>query len=209
MFSDSFLRKCLILACSIAVVLPSVKVYSSIEVPKQVVIHERLFTFSSYYEIHSDLGFQGNIIKSKLVLRTAYQYFDQNGQLGASAYLRLFSLGSLYTWAGVLDIYDSEGNLLGLIEGAILTLLPSKFHLYNAKNELIGTAYMDRDAMGFTVSDPLHEIKTIANFRRIFVKDVTDHWVISINDPDAIDVRLLYAFGAFVLDNQNDFRIDD
>lgn len=40
-------------------------------------------------------------------------------------------------------------------------------------------------------------------------KDVTGHWVIKINDNKAIDIRLLYSFGAFVLDNQNDFRVDD
>lgn len=183
--------------------------YSPISIPTQVVIHERLFTFSDYYEIDSDVGSQGNLIKAKLALWTSYQYYDQEGKHAAAAYLRIFSLGSLYTWAGVLDVYDGKGDRVGLIEGAILTFLPSKFSLYDAQNCLVGTAYMDHDAMGFTVSDPVNEVKTLANFRRVFVKDVTDHWVITINDPEAIDLRLLYSFGAFVIDNQNDFRIDD
>ncbi|HEV8051849.1 MAG TPA: hypothetical protein VGP47_05085 [Parachlamydiaceae bacterium] len=178
-------------------------------IPSKVTIHERLYTFSNYFEIDSDVGHQGNLIKTKLALRTNYQYYNHMGQHVSSAYLRLFSLGSLCTWAGVLDVYDDIGNRIGLIEGAVVTLLPSKFSLYGAQNELVGTAYMDHDSMGFTISDAVNESKTIANFRRVFVKDVVDHWEITINDPYAIDIRLVYSFGAFVLDNQNDFRVDD
>lgn len=179
------------------------------QAPIEATIRERLFTLSNYYEIESTDGHQGTIIKEKLAVWTSYQYYDLAGQMAASAYLRMFSLGSLFTWAGVLDVHDHKGNSIGLIDGAVLTLLPSKFSIYNAKNVLVGTAYMDHDCLGFTVSDPANEKKTIAHFRRKFIKEVTDHWVISINDPEAIDFRLLYTFGAFVLDNQNDFRLDD
>lgn len=179
------------------------------QAPTEATIHERLFTFSNYYEIDSADGPQGTMIKEKLAIRTSYQYYDLEGQLTASSYLRMFSLGSLYTWAGVLDVYDNKGKRLGLIEGAILTLLPSEFSIYNAQNTLVGTAYMDHDCMGFTISDPANEKKTIAHFRRKFIKELTDHWVITIIDPEAIDFRLLYTFGAFVLDNQSDFRLDD
>jgi len=177
--------------------------------PTEVTIHERIFTFSNYYELESDVGFQGNIIKSKLALRTCYEYYDQNGRLAASSYLRALSLGSLYTWAGVLDVYGAEGERIGLIEGAVITMLPSKFNLYDGENKLVGTAYMDHDAMGFTISDSVNEMKTLAHLRRIFVKDIVDHWIITLNSQEELDLRLLYSFGAFVLDNQNDFRVDD
>lgn len=177
--------------------------------PQQITIHERAYTFSDHYEIDSDLGHQGNLVKTKLALRTSYEYYTHEGELSSSAYLRIFSLGSLYTWASVLDVYDTVGGRVGLIEGAILTFQPSKFNLYDPGNQLVGTAYMDHDRMGFTLCDPVNEMRTIATFRRIFVKDVVDHWVISVHDRYAIDPRLIYSFGAFALDNQNDFRLDD
>ena len=95
------------------------------------------------------------LIKTKLSFRTTYQYYDQNGQYLSCAYQRMFSLGSFYTWACVMDIYDSQGNTLGLIEGSILTLLPSKFNFYMYQpTMLLVVAYMDKDCMGFTVFDP-------------------------------------------------------
>lgn len=207
----NLLKNIIVSAVSAIVLAKSSLTYASstFAEPYKVTIHESLFTLTDYYEIDSTAGPQGNLIKTKLSLWTNYQYYDQAGQHAAAAYLRIFSLGSLYTWAGVLDVYDSNENRIGLIEGAILTLLPSKFSFYNANNELVGMAYMDQDCMGFTLSDPKNETKTIANYRRIFEKDVIDHWVITINDSDAVDLRLLYSFGAFVLDNQSDFRKDD
>jgi hypothetical protein len=178
-------------------------------IPTEISIHERLFTFSSYYEMDSVEGPQGTLIKEKLAVRTGYQYYDPEGRLASCAYLRIFSLGSLYTWAGVLDVYESEGKRLGWIEGTLFTLLPSEFSIFNDKGVLVGRAYMDYDCMGFTISDPINEKKTIAHFRRKFIKEITDHWSIIIHDPAAIDYRLLYTFGAFVLDNQSDFRLDD
>src|SRR5262245_47269162 len=104
--------------------------HASSTTPREVTIHARLYTLSDHYEIESEEGFQGNLVKSRLALRTSYEYYDQNGELASAAYLRVFSLGSIYTWAGVLDIYANDGSRIGLIEGAIMTLLPSKFSFY-------------------------------------------------------------------------------
>jgi uncharacterized protein YxjI len=173
------------------------------------VMHERLFTLSTYYDIDSDKGPLGNVIKTKLSFRTTYQYYDQNGQYLSCAYQRIFSLGSFYTWACVMDIYDGQGNTLGLIEGSILTLLPSKFSFYDATNNVVGVAYMDKDCMGFSVFDPTNETRTIANFRRVFVEGITDYWTMTFNDLSAIDSRILFSFAAFALDKQADFREDN
>lgn len=216
MLNLSFVNKYLIALCAVAAfagVAAGSSLYADSQtqspLPDQVTIHGRAYTFSDHYEIDSDLGHQGNLVKTKLALRTSYEYYTHEGDLSSTAYLRVFSLGSLYTWAGVLDVYDTDGGRVGLIEGAILTFQPSKFSLYDPRNQLVGTAYMDHDRMGFTLCDPVKEMRTIATYRRIFVKDVVDHWVVTIHDRYAIDPRLIYSFGAFVLDNQNDFRLDD
>ncbi|MBS0621334.1 MAG: hypothetical protein JSR80_00005 [Verrucomicrobia bacterium] len=182
---------------------------ASLPVPHHVEIRPQKFTFSKSYTLDSDIGPQGSVAKSKLSLRTTYQYYNQHGEYVSCAYKRVFSLGSFYTWAGVMDVYDGKGECLGLIEGAIMTLLPSRFSFYDAGNRLLATAYMDSDALGFSVLDAKNEAKAIAHYRRVFVKDVPDHWIVTINDPTAVDIRLLYSFGAFVVDNQGDFRKDD
>lgn len=173
-----------------------------------LVLHQRQFTFSTYYDIDSDQGSFGNIIKNAVSLRTSYQYFDRHGNNLAYANLRFFSLGSLFTWAATMDIYDGQNNDIGLIEGSILTLLPSKFCFYNEHSQLVGIAYMDADCLGFTVVDPKNEARIIASFHRVFVENIADHWTISIEDENAIDLRILLSFGAFALDKQAYFRED-
>lgn len=176
--------------------------------PLHLIMHERDFMLSTYYQIDSDETPLGNIIKTKLSLRTSYEYHYSNGALGSNAYLRIMSLGSMFTWAGVMDIYDENGDRLGLIEGAVVTLLPSKFSFYDNNNKLVAVAYMDKDCMGFTITDPYNDFRTIAHLHRIFVRDVVDHWTISVFDRITIDPRLLYTFCAFALDNQGDFKED-
>lgn len=178
--------------------------------PLFLTLHERQFTFSTYYDIDSDQGSFGNIIKNKLSVRTSYQYFDKQGNNLSYANLRVFSLGSLFTWAAKIDLYDGQTHSsIGMIEGSILTFLPSKFSFYNGNGELIGIAYMDATARGLTLVDPKNEACILASYHRIFVDNLTDHWTIAIEDTNAIDLRLLLSFGAFVLDNQSYFREDN
>jgi hypothetical protein len=177
--------------------------------PLHIEMHERVFTFSTYYIVNSNTGLQGNIIKSKLSPRTSYEYFDQAGNALSCAYVRMFSLGSVFSWATVMDVYDNNSSHLGSIEGSIFTLLPSKFCLYDASQNLCGLAYMDSDCMGFTISDPINSAKTVAHYHRVFVQGVTDYWTITIPDPKAVDLRILLAFGAFAVDHQSYFRFDD
>lgn len=172
------------------------------------VMHERKFTFSTYYAIEAKGGALGNVVKQSLRLRTAYEYFDEHGSNLANGYLRVLSLGAFYTWAGVMDVYDHNDERIGLIEGAVLTLLPSKFYIYDNLGDLKAMAYMDANSMGFTITDPHNEMKILGTLNRVFVPDVTDHWLININDADSLDPRLLYTFCAFAIDNQGDFRED-
>lgn len=177
--------------------------------PINAIMHERKFVLSDYYYIDSANGSYGNVIKNKVRLTTNYHYYDPQGNHTASAYPRILSLGAFFTWAGEIDLYDANGKWLGLIEGSMMTLLPSKFSFYNDKSQLIGTGYMDADCLGVTILDPNTETKTLAHLRRIFVKDVTDHWTLSISNPNDIDPRFIYLFAAFALDNQGDFREDN
>ena len=153
------------------------------------VMYERAFVLSDYYYIDSAHGSLGNIVKTKLSFGTNYIYYDQQGEQLAGAYLRVFSLGALFTWASVMDVYDENERVLGRIEGSLMTFLPSKFYFYSPYEVVIGVAYMDNERMGFTVVDANNEAKIIAQFNRIFVKDVTDHWEIKVNDYTCDPIR--------------------
>lgn len=177
--------------------------------PINAVMHERKFTFSTYYAVESDAGPVGNVVKQSLRLRTGYEYYDAHGVNLANGYLRVLSLGAFYTWAGVMDVYDHNDERIGWIEGAVLTLLPSKFYIYNGNGDLVALAYMDGNCMGFTLTDPVNELKILGTLNRVFVPDVADHWIIKVSDPDSLDSRLLYTFCAFAIDNQGDFREDN
>lgn len=172
-------------------------------------MHERNYALSKSYQIKSMDGSFGYLNSPKFSIRKSYQYYSQQGQLISTAELRLLSLGSMFTWAGALDIYDSNSNQIGTIEGSVLTLLPSKFCFYDADNSLIATAYMDMDCMGFTIVDPKDESRNIAFLDQIFVRGVTDYWSINVVDQTAIDPIILYSFCAFAIDHQSSFRKDD
>ena len=176
--------------------------------PEKMSIHEREFTFSTYYDIESERGSFGYVTKTSLSVRTYYEYYDADGTLDASAYLRLLSLGQAYTWAGTLDVYDSQGNWAGLIEGALATFCPARFNFYDADSNLVAIAYMDSNRMGFTVVDANNETRKIATFNRIFVPELPDHWNVTVQDPDAINPAMLTIFGAFMVDNQSEFKED-
>lgn len=197
-----------LLSSIFAVLMVSVST-SATAMPVEFIIQEKQYAFSDCYEIESGGFYQGSLIKSKVALRNTYEFHDQSGVMVSSAYLRILSLGSLYTWAGVLDIYDFEGNTIGCIQGTMLTTLPAKFSFYNENNELVATAYMDRASLGFNIVDPKNERVSLARMHRIFIKDFVDPWVITMNDGDALDLRLLCSFAAFILDNQSKFRFDN
>ena len=179
--------------------------------PGDIRISENKFTFSTYFDIDSSVaGHLGHVTKSKLNIRSVYQYFGEGGDddLIATGAVRFLSLGQFFTWATVMDITDEDGDYAGTILGNIFTFAPSKFTFFDADSNKIGVAYMDNDRMGFIVLNA-KENQILAKFKRIFVADVTDHWFLEVCDYNKIPLSFLILFGSMAVDFQGNFRKDN
>jgi hypothetical protein len=174
-------------------------------------IHEKEYRFSNYFELDSKDAPQGLVVKShfaKLNLRPHYDLYDRQGTWQATGVSRLLCLGVIYSWATEIDVYDTEGRAVGLIDGQVMTTTSARFSIYDGNSTLTGIAYMDRANMGFTILDPDNERHILARLQRIFIQGVPDHWECQVYEPDAIDLRIIKIFAAFAVDHQEFFRPD-
>lgn len=176
--------------------------------PYSFSIRECPYRFSTYFEIQGKKGFEGRAVKNALSLRTSYELYDSLGQYEALGVVQALSLGALFAWAKDIDIYDASGIKIGFVDGQALTTASAKYVLYNANNEWIATAYLDRASSGFLVTSAVGE-RTIAHLRRQFIPGTIDSWDISCFEPTAIDLRLLKIFSAFAVDYQEYFKEDN
>lgn len=130
------------------------------------------YTFSSLFEISSGNELIATVMKSKLNINALY---DKYGNYEALGSCRLFCLGTFYTWGTEIDIYDEDGNRIGVIDGQVASTEPAKFSFYDSENNLIAIAYLDKNRAVFSILDPINEIKPFARLSRNFVRDTVDY----------------------------------
>lgn len=178
--------------------------------PKEIMISQSDFTFASLFDVDSVNGPPlGHVIKEKFNLWTHYRYKSYEGDRSlADAYIRLISFGQLFSWSSVIDIYGATGNCMGTIEGCWLTFAPSKFVFKDDKGNCLATAYMDNNKMGFTVICE-RDHNTVAKYTRIPVLNSKDYWYLNIYEDNDIPPTMLIIFGAFAVDRQGDFKVDN
>lgn len=175
--------------------------------PYKYQIVEHPYTFSTYFEMQGQNGFEGRSIKNKATVRTTYDLYDSDGAYKAQAIVQLISLGSLNAWGKDMDIYDDKARKIGFIDGVLLTTASAKYCFYDEKDEWVATAYLDSACSGFIITSAKNE-RTIANMRRNFVDNTVDYWDITIYEPGVVDMRLLKLFSTFAIDYQEYFKED-
>lgn len=176
--------------------------------PLSYSVVEHPYRFSTYFEMQGKNGFEGRAIKNSFALRTVYDLYDSAGNYQAQGIIQSLSLGSVFAWGKDIDIYDDLGKPIGFIDGEVLTTASAKYTIYNEKKEWVATAYLDYSCNGFVVMAAKGE-RTIANLRRNFVSNVTDHWDVVLFEPEAIDLRILKVFSSFAIDYQEYFKEDN
>ncbi|MFA6916240.1 MAG: hypothetical protein WC222_07570 [Parachlamydiales bacterium] len=171
--------------------------------------YRRDYTFCRIFEFFAGAQQHGSVIKSSFHLRTHYDLYDKHGVFEAQAIYQLRPLSMLFTWAAVINIYDLDGNYLGQIDGQAMTTESAKFNIYNSSGERIAIAYLDENAMGFSVVSPSNSAFLLANLKRKFVKKMPDHWDVSVFEKELIPPLFVKIFSAFVCDRQGSFRVDN
>jgi hypothetical protein len=180
--------------------------------PYQFVVSKTVSRFSESYMItqpkpeHSAYlnTYPGKIKKSVFRMKTTYDLSDANGWQ-ATGSIRLISLGLVYSWASVIDIYDTRGVKIGVISGSMATLESAKFALYsydeNGYSSLVGIALANADFTHFAITTPQNSL-SIADLQRDLSKNV---WTVLVTTPGIIDDRLVRIFAGFLVDYQDKF----
>lgn len=175
-------------------------------------IFQKDYWFSTGFEMESQKKFEGLVCKSSLrwlkALRDTYDIYDQEGNWQATGTGRIFCLGFFRPWGAEFDITDKDGDIIGVIDGQVVTGSSAKFSIYNAQGDCVGIAYLDRNNSGFSITHPEKETLILGRLVRNFVQDQTDHWTISMYDTDKIDPRIIKVFAAFAVDKQAYFKED-
>lgn len=166
------------------------------------------YAFSTFFDLASENTNFGTIVKSKFHIRTHYDIYDPSGFYEGQGICRIFTLGLFYTWATEIDIYDSSGNKVGMIDGQVISSEQAKFSIYDQDSNRICIAYLDQHCMNFELIDSSSGISVIARLSRNFIPDALDNWNVSLYRPDLLPPLYLKIFAAFACDTQDKFRHD-
>lgn len=166
------------------------------------------YSFSTVFELSEEECLVTSVVKSVFNVRTHYALHDPCGVYKGQGICRFFCLGLFYTWGTEIDVYDEEGNKVGLIDGQAASSESAKFSLYNEEGEKVGIAYLDKNCSAFSIVHPQNSSHLIARLGRKFVEDTVDYWTVAIYDSQAIPERVLQVFAAFACDTQDKFKKD-
>ena len=166
------------------------------------------YTFSSVFDIASEKSNFGSIIKSVFHISTHYDSYDRFGLYDGQGICRIVTLGLIYTWGTEIDIYDANGDRIGLIDGQVISAEPAKFSFYDAEGNRIFIAYLDKNCMSFTLVDPNNSAFILAHLTRNFIPNIIDNWDVSLYRPELLPKLFLKVFAAFACDTQHKFKPD-
>lgn len=150
----------------------------------------------------------GTAEKSWFQIKRTYDLFDASGAYEGYGSCRVLCLGVFYVWGTEIDIYDAQGNTVGLIDGQLASSEQAKFSIYNAQGNRVGIAYLDQHCSAFSIVDPNNPARILARLSRNFVEDTVDYWNVMVYDPQAIAPSIIKVFAVFACDTQGDFKAD-
>ena len=154
--------------------------------------------------------YAGKVKKSAFRIRTNYDLSDQHGWQ-ATGITRILSLGVIYPWATDIDIYDTRGVQIGMIDGHIATLESAKFSIYSydesGKATEVAIALANNDFTRFSFSTPTNGLPLAEMFRNAN----EETWTVLVNTPNVIDDRIVRIFAGFVMNYQDTFlqKVED
>ena len=180
--------------------------------PYEFLIKKNVSRFSETYAISAlrqgdttyPATYPGSVKKSSFRIRTNYDLSNQEGWQ-ATGITRLLSLGVVYPWATDIDIYDTRGVKIGLIDGSIATIEAARFDLYNyneaGEATQVAVVLANANFTHFSVTSPGNYLP-IAELTRNKKDNI---WRVTVIAPDIIDDRIIRIFAGFVVNYQDKF----
>jgi hypothetical protein len=166
------------------------------------------YRFSTIFDMATERYPIGSVVKSVFHIATHYDSYDRFGMYEGQGICRIFCLGLFYTWGTEIDIYNMEGDKVGMIDGQMASAEPAKFSFYDACGQRVAIGYLDHNCAGFSLVDPDNSSFVLARLTRNFILDTVDNWDVAVYYPEIIPLHLVKIFAAFVCDTQNKFKPD-
>ena len=176
--------------------------------PYQFDITKDVHSTATIYRINSKLRetYPGSVKKSAFRIRTNYDLSNEHGWQ-ATGITRIMSLGSLFSWAKDIDIYDTRRVQIGMIDGELATLESAKFSIYEYDEKgganRVAIAYANSNFQRFIVLAENSNINPIPIAE--LSRTESNNWHVSVNYPEKIDDRIIRIFAGFVVDYQDKF----
>lgn len=176
-------------------------------------VHQKDYRFSTVFEMDAEGRPHGSVVKSasrwfNKPFSDAYDVYDKNGDWCATGISRYLTFGFFKPSLAEFDVYSTDGSIIGVIDGQVMTSESAKYSIYNAKGDRVAIAYLDLTNAGFAIVHPEKSNHIFARLTRNFVSDQVDHWDVVVYDVDAVDPMIIKVFAAFAVDYQKYFKAD-
>jgi hypothetical protein len=157
------------------------------------------YTFSTIFDMTWQDQPAGKVLKSAFNLITEYELYNRFGLYEAKGSCRLVSLGVLFSWATIIDLYDIDNRPIGFIEGKFFTKEAAQFNFYNETKQIIGIAILHLENQQFKIIDPIdgHVCATLTYEKTSQHPNLT-----VIYKTEKIPETFLKIFSAFICDVQ-------
>ncbi len=171
--------------------------HATVLLPNDFTVKQRWLSMTRTFDIETDLYKIGTVHRRLFSWTTAYDFYNLNEELQATASQRFFSLGAIF------DVETVEGVPLGRVEEHVLTLYHT-FDLISPTDELLTTAKLNFWRTKYTLTDPTDPDHVIAFLQRPYFR-FRDVWNVRITDPafftqKKIDPTLFILIMAFQTD---------
>jgi uncharacterized protein YxjI len=170
--------------------------------PARFTIRERFFSLTDAFDLKSGDQKLGTLTEKFFSLTKSFRYTDSSGRCAAKARARFFS------WGTRIDVADCQGHKIGSIKENVLKSLLKVYTVYSIldahgreiaksrKTEWISTDVVLRRENG----------GLIAKLHRPWLNLLADKWTVSVQDPSALDSRLIVMIAAYKTSVDNDRR---
>lgn len=147
--------------------------------------------YPPYFRVENIEGVQGSVSRRLLSLTSAFDLYDEEGNVLA------YSSSDLFSWSLLVDIEDPDGNFVGKIEEDFWRLHNwPKYNLFNREGKRIAVAIMDPLEIGFSITDPDNPDRVLASLVRPPTPLVDARWELQVFDTE-IDRRILMLLAAY------------
>jgi len=172
--------------------------WNEFEMPEEIHVTQRIFSFTQTFDIASNQYRLGIVHRKLLSLLPQYEFYDLDNVLQAKAKMRWLSFGATF------DVTDIDNNQIAIVEEKMLTWF-STFTILSPRGEILATAKMNFWNTKYTVSSPLFD-GPIAELSRPFLR-LKDNWKIKVLEKDAfkagkIDPRVFMVVMAYQTDRE-------